>query len=136
MNVNPGGKAPTMRDTIIPDNNPHGKGGQLQSMQFACPLPDNHPFKSYEGQPKGLRFVLQERGLGAGLNGDCQACRQQRSRKPHLSSLSVAELARIDSEAANDSGDEDERPATCCLRQMLSQQRDFLREKSLLEKVY
>ncbi|KAJ7440629.1 hypothetical protein B0H11DRAFT_2252749 [Mycena galericulata] len=30
MNVNPGGKVPEMRDTVIPDSNPHGHGGEVQ----------------------------------------------------------------------------------------------------------
>ncbi|KAF7342874.1 DDE family endonuclease [Mycena sanguinolenta] len=34
MNVNPGGKVPEMRDTIIPSDNPHGKGGQSSENGF------------------------------------------------------------------------------------------------------
>ncbi|KAJ7690180.1 hypothetical protein B0H17DRAFT_1201760 [Mycena rosella] len=32
MNITPGGKVPTMRDTIIPLDNPHGHGGKVQTM--------------------------------------------------------------------------------------------------------
>jgi hypothetical protein len=125
MNVNPGGKQAIMHDTIIPADNPNGHAGKTQSMQFGARLPKGHPYKEFEGQPKGLRVVLEERGLGAGLIGDCKDCKHEKSRTPHLN---------IDEEG-DDSEDEDERPATCCLRRMLAYQDDFKSEKSMLEKV-
>ncbi|KAJ7444970.1 hypothetical protein B0H11DRAFT_2203490 [Mycena galericulata] len=51
MNVNPGGKVPEMRDTVIPDSNPHGHGGEVQKMTFDKNLPANHP--GVEGQGSG-----------------------------------------------------------------------------------
>ena len=48
MNVRPGGKQPVMRDAIF--------NGQVQSMV----LPD--------GQPKGMRLVLEERVNTRGMN--------------------------------------------------------------------
>jgi len=51
MNVNPGGKQPCMRDTIF--------NGQIQHMVF----PNNYHDPSLCGLPKGMRIILQERGL-------------------------------------------------------------------------
>jgi hypothetical protein len=125
MNVKPGGKKPALRETIIPLSNPHGHGGERQTLVFEPELPDDHPYKEFEGQPKGMRVVLEERGLGAGLVGDCKRCTQAKSRKPHLN----------DDEDGDDSEEEDERPETCCLRRMLAVQEDFKNEQSMLEKV-
>ncbi|CAB5391009.1 unnamed protein product [Rhizophagus irregularis] len=51
MNLNPGGKQPIMRDTIF--------NGQIQSMVF----PNDYPDKNLRGKPKGMKLILQERGL-------------------------------------------------------------------------
>ena len=51
MNVNPGGKQPKMHSTIF--------NGQIQHMVF----PDDYLDSNLQGKPKGMRIVLQERGL-------------------------------------------------------------------------
>ena len=64
MNVNPGGKQPSMHSTYFGQNN------TLQSMVF----PSDHPV--YPNQPKGMRQILIERGLWKdGLVGDCKLCK-------------------------------------------------------------
>jgi hypothetical protein len=61
MNVNPGGKQPCMRDTIF--------NGQIQHMVF----PNNYHDPSLRGLPKGMRIILQERGLWKqNMVGYCQ----------------------------------------------------------------
>ncbi|KIJ43691.1 hypothetical protein M422DRAFT_47764 [Sphaerobolus stellatus SS14] len=63
LNIGPGRKnVPHMQDTLILDDNPYGYGGQLQKMQFDNPLPSDHPYKDFEGQPKGIKVILEEQG--------------------------------------------------------------------------
>ena len=57
MNLNPGGLQPKMHDTHW------GPGNQLQTMEFS----DDHPNEKLQGQPKGLKQILQEQGKW--LNG-------------------------------------------------------------------
>ncbi|KAJ7489777.1 hypothetical protein B0H11DRAFT_1720118 [Mycena galericulata] len=140
MNVNPGGKVPEMRETVIPLDNPHGHGGKPQKMVFDNPLPDNHPHKKFEGQPKGMKVILAERGYttntnGKPLIGDCKACKASKARKPHLDGASPDEEAEMYGEDGNDSEEEEERPVDCCMRCLLSHQSDFAGEKSQLELV-
>lgn len=139
MNVKPGGAQPHMHDTIIPTNNPHGRGGQRQSFQFPSSLPNNHPYKPFEGQPKGMRVILEERKLiGSKMKiiGICKRCQEVKSRKPQVTGLSPSELAAIDNEEGNDTEEEeDDRPTDCCMTRMLSLQEDFKNEPCLLEQV-
>ena len=138
MNVNPGGKnVPHMRDTIIPHDNPSGRGGLRQTMQFDANLPAGHEDKPFEGLPKGMRRVLEERGLlKPGMVGDCQGCKQSKSRKAHVTGLTDTELARIDEDEEYDTEEEeDTRPVDCCMRRILSLQTDFQMEQSLLQQV-
>ena len=61
MNVNPGRKQPKMRSTIF--------NGQIQHMVF----PDDYLDSNLQGKPKGMRIVLQERGLwNENLIGFCK----------------------------------------------------------------
>jgi hypothetical protein len=60
MNVNPGGSVPAMPDTVIPLDNPDGHGGQPQKMTFDTDLLDDHPYKKFEGLPKGMKLILTE----------------------------------------------------------------------------
>ncbi|KAJ7337389.1 hypothetical protein DFH08DRAFT_1014352 [Mycena albidolilacea] len=138
MNVNPGGKVPEMRDTIIPASNPHGHGGEIQKMTFDKNLPDNHPHKKFEGLPKGMKIILSERGYtkdsnGKSLIGDCKVCKASKSRKPHLDGASPDEEADMYGDYGNDSDEEDGRPVDCCMRRLLSLQPDFVGQKSQLE---
>lgn len=78
MNVGPGGKnAKPMHDTTIPLNNPNPElRGQRQSMVF----PEGHHLA---GQPKGMKIILEERGLldtldrsrGGQPVGVCSSCK-------------------------------------------------------------
>jgi hypothetical protein len=51
MNLNPDGKQPIMRNTSFNE--------QIQSMVF----PDNYLDEKLRGKPKGMKIILQERGL-------------------------------------------------------------------------
>jgi hypothetical protein len=51
MNLNPGGKQPVMRNTIY--------NGKVQQMV----LSNDYPDEKLHGKPKGMRIILQERGL-------------------------------------------------------------------------
>ncbi|KAJ7128547.1 hypothetical protein C8R44DRAFT_732881 [Mycena epipterygia] len=113
MNVNPGGKVPEMRDTIIPDSNPHGHAGEAQKMTFDKNLPADHPYKEFEGLPKGMKVILAERGYtkdtnGKTLIGDCKACKLAKARKPHLEGASADEEREMYGENGNDTEEEDE----------------------------
>jgi hypothetical protein len=141
MNINPGGKAPKMRDTTIPGNNPHGRAGGPQSMQFPCNLPPDHPWKSFEGQPKGIAQVLAERGLiqkigkrwkasnGNTIIGECTQCKADKTRKMPAATDSDDVDDEDDSEAEDD-GRQD-----CCMRRLLMLQEDFKNEKCMIHQV-
>jgi hypothetical protein len=91
MNLKPGRKQPKMRNTVFSPNNQH------QSMV------------NENGEPKGMKQVLIERGLWKdGLNADCQLCKD-----------------KID----------DENRVDCCARRIISLQPDFLNQRSALEEV-
>jgi hypothetical protein len=141
MNVNPGGNVPAMQDTIIPLDNPHGHGGKPQKMTFDTNLPDDHPYKKFEGLPKGMKVILAERGYtkdgnGKPLIGDCKVCKLAKARKPHLEGASADEERAMSGEDGNDTEEEDEeRLADCCMRRLLLLQPDFASQKSQLELV-
>jgi hypothetical protein len=62
MNVNPAGKQKKLRDTKIPFNNPDpapGKEDMHGCVQRMC-FPDDHSNLKLQGQPKGIRVILQE----------------------------------------------------------------------------
>ena len=145
MNLYPGGKVSDMHDTIIPVDNPHGRGGQIQTMQFPIDLPDNHKYKDFKGQPKGIVEILEERGFvsrvsarkvvkadGTAVVGECERCKKEKARKP-VNTVSML-LDWDDNEAEDDNEEEEDIPQDddCCLRRMLTLQSDFLNEKSLL----
>ena len=137
MNVNPGGKSPPMHDTFIPYDNPNPSlRGNPQSMQF----PEDHPDPLLCGAAKGMRVILEERGLlfgkknlaGKNIIGECKACKARKARKPHLSGPTPEEL---DADLGDDLDDGEDGEDDCCMKKMLSSQADFLAEKSELEKV-
>lgn len=85
MNVKPGGRQRRMHSTLIPADNPNpGLRGITQDMCFMEDLPLDHQFYEFRGQPKGMRVILEERGLwdglcaangGKALVGDCASCK-------------------------------------------------------------
>ena len=97
MNLNPGGAVPKLQDGWFMRD-----GCRIsQPMVF----PTDHPTNA--DQPKGIKQVLNERGLWRqGLHLDCK--------KPKICSI--------------DSID-------CCARRLLSQQPDFLEQKSSVQEV-
>ncbi|EFP90325.1 uncharacterized protein PGTG_16351 [Puccinia graminis f. sp. tritici CRL 75-36-700-3] len=62
MNLGPGGKQSHLRDTVIPSNDPHIPEVLQGQPQMMC-YPSNHLDPSLDGQPKGIKQVLTERGL-------------------------------------------------------------------------
>ncbi|EIM80914.1 uncharacterized protein STEHIDRAFT_67794 [Stereum hirsutum FP-91666 SS1] len=139
--VNPAGGQPFLRDTIIPLDNPFGHGGKPQQLVFPTHLPDDHPYKKFEGKQKGMKVILEERGyigpgqIGPGgkkIIGDCAVCKGRKKRKPQVVGDPPPEPDPEDSEDSEDEEDEDE-PTECCMRRILSLQEDFRSQKSLLE---
>jgi len=137
MNVGPGGKQPHMRNTIIPLENPFGLGGRIQSLNYPPGLPEDHPQKKFEGKPKGMRVIVEERGYAVELDGgkrmvgDCTRCKLRNTRKVKCNKPESKEVNSEESE----SEDEDRRANTCCLRRLLSMQEDFREQKCLIELV-
>lgn len=136
-----------MHDTTIPATNPHGFRCQIQTLQFPAHLPTFHPCKEYEGKAKGLKVVLQERGLikevgrsmvnvrtGNKIIGECAACKKKKSRNSQLQSISKDEQDEVDADEMDDTEEEDA-VDDCCMKKMLGAQENFKSEKSLLEKV-
>ena len=94
MNLNPGGKQPIMRDTIF--------NGQVQTMVF----PSDYPDEILRGKPKGMKVILQERGLwNLGLKAFCGK-----------SDILLENLR-------------------CCARHILAAQEDFRNQKPLLQEI-
>jgi hypothetical protein len=60
MLVGPGRKQPLMHDTIIPSDNPFGRGGQRQVMNYPPYLPEDHPYKEFKGQVKEMCMITEE----------------------------------------------------------------------------
>ncbi|KAI0029008.1 hypothetical protein K488DRAFT_57317 [Vararia minispora EC-137] len=163
MNVHPGGtNPPSLHETIIPANNPFGKGGQPQAFLFPTSLAADHPYKGFEGKPKGMAVILEERGYlmrhageqrkkngyqyyhvhgpskGKRIVGDCQRCKDRKSRKDKLTERDGVPVGtNLDAVDSEDSEPEDNTSllTDCCMRRMLSLQDDFQGQKSMLEKV-
>ncbi|KAF4621818.1 hypothetical protein D9613_012166 [Agrocybe pediades] len=146
MNVNPAGKQRKMKDTTIPDNNPNNSlRGKIQTMVFSPNLPPDHPFYEFRGLPKGMKYILKERGLwdylthangGKEIPGDCQYCKASRKEKEKRERELEAIMAGQDEP---EEADEDDvvvvTGATCCMRKVLSEQDDFRLQKPLLQVV-
>ena len=110
MNVKPGGKQRAIHNTYIPMDNPHPElRGKLQTMNFPCELPHDHPDYEFRGWPKGMQHVLEECGLISVLKaankgkavGECQTCKLSRE---------AQEILRREALAAAQGGDE---PTSC-----------------------
>jgi hypothetical protein len=155
MNVGPGGAQSHMHDTIIPLDNPKGLGGTAQCMQFPENLPESDPHKLFEGKPKGIRRILEERGLvtitrqpmktdpskttikvfnliGAQIIGQCKRCKDERARKP---APDINAPTTLNADVASEEEEDDDGRMDCCMTRMLSQQEDFRNQKSMLEQV-
>ena len=97
MNLSPGGKQALMRDTFF--------NGQRQTMVF----PLDYPVEELRGKAKGMKQVLQERGLWKdGLVKTCGGCKGKAK---------------------------DPQQLECCAQRILELQPDFLAQKSLLEEI-
>lgn len=102
MNMNPGGKQPVMRSTSFQSKH--------QSMVF---LPDEAPHPTLIGKPKGLKRVLEERGLWR--DGLTKRCGKSKGEKGS-SVLDQCVCGR-----------------DCCAFRIMEAQPDFASEKSLLQ---
>lgn len=146
--MSPGGKQRKMHATRIPENNPNPElRGQEQLMSFPTIENPDDPFAKYSGQAKGMRIVLEERGLwdiliresgGKAPKGECARCKLSQKARDAQTRAAVAQTLFDDEE------DED-RPTTdvlaasesrwCCMRKVLSLQSDFLAEIPQLQEV-
>ncbi|EUC56568.1 DDE family endonuclease, partial [Rhizoctonia solani AG-3 Rhs1AP] len=145
MNVKAGGKnAKPMHDTFIPMNNPNPQlRGKLQSMVY----PPGH---EDAGKPKGMRDVLDERGLLATLHrgskgqpvGVCSVCRQSEEARSKAEKNAREQMESDPTfyRSLEDTGLDDDMPpqcqarsSTCCMRRCLSLQQDFLDEKPRIQ---
>jgi hypothetical protein len=138
MNVGPGGKQPQMHNTVIPLDNPFGLGGHIQSLNYPPCLPDDHPHKKFEGQPKGMHLIAEEHRYAVELNGgrrmvgDCTKCKLSNS---HKVKCNKAESKEVNSKESK-SEDEDAHTTSCCLWLLLLMQKDFQGQKCLIQLVH
>jgi transposase len=125
MNLGPGGKQPKMHNTILPqiqaDDIEHVQcmvymhGDKIWETDTLIP-------ESLVGQPKGLKRVLQERGLWIdGLKKQCGTTKTKEDIETESQSAAYTELDRC------------KRGKHCCALRIMENQPDFLAEKSLLE---
>lgn len=145
MNAGPGGKQRVMHDTVIPESNPHpALRGKSQTMNFPTELPQSHPHYAHRGAPKGMRVILEERGLlktiadknGGKVLAVCQECKMSEKSKIQRAKEREAAMAGQD-EAEEEIEDvmEDSQSSWCCMRKVLSLQDDFCAEIPLLQKI-
>lgn len=101
MNLGPGGKQPIMRPTTFVSTDGQRKN---QEMVFE----EDYPDPDMRGKPKGIKRVLEERGLWKeGLNLDCRMCKNKNL---------LENSERTD----------------CCLRKIMASQPDFIAQKSAI----
>src|SRR6267154_2555325 len=148
MNVRPGGSQRRMHTTTIPHDNPNPQlHGQPQEMVFPTDLPQDHKYYEFCGQPKGMRAVLEERGLwdrlctqngGKALLGDCSDCKMSQKARDALARSAAAQALFDNGEDENAAPEDNRSPSkssTCCMRKVLSLQADFQAEIPLLQQV-
>ncbi len=134
MNLGPGGKQPRMRNTDF--TRPDGTS-TFQSMVFQSG--DCHPFGTdipipieMIGTPKGMKRILQERGLwNDSLKKQCG--RQKKVKRDILFSDRLFEESMEQYEART--ADRCERGKGCCALRIIEAEYDFQNEKSMLETV-
>ncbi|KIJ30893.1 hypothetical protein M422DRAFT_267500 [Sphaerobolus stellatus SS14] len=146
MNSSPGGKQRKMHPTTIPMDHPNPLlRGVPQLMVFPDDLPSDHPHYEHRGKPKGMKVVLEERGLMDHLikanNGklppaECRFCKASRQKQEQL--LREAQAAadgRGEPEGTNEDILQPGESITCCMRRFLTEQSDFKAEKPLIQLV-
>ncbi|EJD53834.1 hypothetical protein AURDEDRAFT_21050, partial [Auricularia subglabra TFB-10046 SS5] len=134
MQVGSGIKQPQMRDTTIPDDNPNpALRGTTQRMVFD------------DGTPKGMKVVLQERGLYDRIKpgargqpvGKCKSCSTSEAKRTEMEKR-AREALEADPELYGSFAAEvpaaAETDSWCCMLRCLSQQKDFREEKPKIQK--
>jgi len=157
MNVNPAGKQKKLCDTKIPFNNPDPAPGEEDvhgCVQRMC-FPDDHSDLKLQGQPKGIRVILQEhksiwdkfesisKARHSKMVGKCGSCTKSEQHKDAEHRVALADsmgqgndvkaedITNIENAVplpANDEG-------WCCMYQVLTLQEDFRTEKPLIQSV-
>ncbi|KAF8243258.1 hypothetical protein K440DRAFT_530788, partial [Wilcoxina mikolae CBS 423.85] len=125
MNLNPGGKQPLMRDTTFTPTGP------CYPLMSESPITQHMVFQPGDynvpphllGKPKGMKRILQERGLWIeGLKARCPSLRKRQSAETE-----EQYMARVSAFQSCLKG------GSCCAFRIMESQPDFLAEKSLLE---
>lgn len=135
MNVGPGGAKCCMHATTISlDNSNPALCGICQEMIFPSNLPPNHPYYELYGKQKGMKIILEERGLlayaqtqndGKPLVDDCHNCKLSQKARDQLAQNAAA------SELFTPNSKDEDTPAThiicqlstsswCCMQKILS----------------
>jgi len=131
MNLGSGGKQPVMHPTLLPDGTIQSMVYQRSDRKWDHP----HDFVGEElvGKPKGMRRVLQERGL---WRDDLRKqCGRQKKAKLRPQSFSDRLFEETMEEHEARTVDRCEVGKGCCALRILEAQHDFRNEKSLLETV-
>ena len=146
MNRGAGGKQPVMHGTTIPSS------GEPQLMVFPTSYDGvDKDGNSLAGRPKGMEQVLRERGLlavlekkhGSKVVGVCSHCKKSQAAqdaalkeaKSKEDEIEGSGIAGLNSHgiAPDEEVEDIDRPKDCCMQRMLSQEKDFLDEKPLLQ---
>ena len=127
INIGLGGKQPQLHNTIIPNNNPFGLSRHVQLFNYSPYLPEDHPHKKFEGQPKGMCVIMQKHSYQVNLEGGKQMvrdCMQCKAHSTHKVQYNQSESKKVNSKES-ESEDESAWADTCCLWHLLSMQKDF-----------
>jgi hypothetical protein len=131
MNLGPVGKQPVMHPTRLSDGTLQSMVYQQNDHEWEYP---HHPIKEETiGKPKGMKRVLEERGLWR--NGLLKQCGREKKvkRTGHSFPDRIFEETMDECEACTI--DRCEVGKACCALRILEAEPDFLAEKSLLETV-
>lgn len=152
MNMSPGGKRGHLRSTAIPSDDPNIPS-ELRGLPQAMIFSDDHPDIKLRGQPKGIKVVLQERGLWEFYTKKTESLKIP----PLIMKCSACKTSGINQDAQNRAArviqEEEARgyfmsdqecgvqeilgtdTKDCCWSKILSLQSDFVNEKPLLQMV-